>query len=72
MKIARNALDLTIESLRFEDENEFLYEMYLKGFCACSQRYAGKEVEFSPDSKRLKFLTFDNLFPPLRNSHYNS
>jgi len=65
MKIARNALDLTTESLRSVRDLS-------KRFCACSQKYAGKEVESSPDSNRLKFLTFDNLFPPLRNSRYNS
>ena len=32
MKIARNALDITIESLRFEDENGFLYEIEIKVF----------------------------------------
>ena len=27
MKIASNALDLTIVSLRFEDENEYVFEI---------------------------------------------
>ena len=27
-----------------------------------------KEVKPTPDSKMIKFLTFDNLFPPLRHS----
>ena len=67
MKIARNALDLTIESLERVPVRHLT-----KSFCACSQKYAGKEVESSPESKKLKFLTFDNLFPPLRNSCYNS
>ena len=28
-----------------------------------------KAVKPSPDSKMIKLLTFDNLFPPLRHSH---
>ena len=28
-----------------------------------------KDVKPSPDSKMIKLLTFENLFPPLRHSH---
>ena len=35
------------------------------------QLFILKEVQRYLDSKMIKLLTFDNLFPPLRHSRYN-
>ena len=77
-------LFLSLESFRFEDENEYEYEIYLNVFaCVLKKRHPGKlhitffspktlvrlfvlkEVKPSPDSKMIKLLIFDILFPPL-------
>ena len=78
---------LGIESFRFEEQNEYDYDIELKVFYSCSQKktpqesfivlfspktlsrlFTLKEVKPSPDSKMIKLLIFDNLFPPLRHS----
>ena len=69
-----------IETFRLEDETDYEYEIWFKVFFAYCQFFIVlffspeklvllsllKEVKPSPDSKMIKLLTSDNLFPPLR------
>ena len=82
-----------LESFRFEDKNEYRYDITFKVFArvVTKKRLPGKlhfpfffvtkklvrlfilkGVKPSLDSKMIKFLTFDNIFPPLRHSRENS
>ena len=82
-----------LESFRFEDKNEYRYDITFKVFARVvkKKRLPGKlhfpfffvtkklvrlfilkGVKPSLDSKMIKFLTFDNIFPPLRHSRENS
>ena len=82
-----------LESFRFEDKNEYRYDITFKVFARVvkKKRLPGKlhfpfffvtkklvrlfilkGVKPSLDSKMIKFLTFDNIFPPLQHSRENS
>ena len=84
---------MSLESFRFEDKNEYRYDITLKVFARVvkKKRLPGKlhfpfffvtkklvrlfilkGVKPSLDSKMIKFLTFDNIFPPLQHSRENS
>ena len=57
--------------IRFKDENDYEYQIFQILF-AYYHRYPGTlHCNFftSKDNKMIKFLTFENLFPPLRHSH---
>ena len=59
-----------IETFRFEDENDYEYEIFQILF-AYYHRYPGMlHCTFFTikDNKMIKFLTFENFFPPLQHS----
>ena len=72
---------MTLEILRFEDENDYRTGFDLECFCPLFF-FSSKlnlallslleEVKTSPKRKMIRLLTFDNLFPPLRHSRKNS
>ena len=70
----------TVDTFRFEYENDFDLKFFTRIVKKYTPRNPSlyffspeklallslvKEVEPSPDCKRLKLLTFGNLFPPL-------
>ena len=59
-----------VETFRFEDENDYEYEIWFKVFSPEKIALLSllKVVEPSSDYKMLKRLTFDNLFSPQRHS----
>ena len=69
-----------LESFRFENDNEYEYEINWPRFNPGKLLFSFfslkklvrliilKEVKPSPESKMIKRLTFENLFPPLRHS----
>ena len=86
---------MSLESFRFEDKNEYRYDITLKVFARVVKKrdspesfikfflfffvtkklvrlFILKGVKPSLDSKMIKFLTFDKIFPPLRHSRENS
>ena len=84
---------MSLESFRFDDNNEYRYditfkvfarvvkkrdspESFMKFFLFLSQKISTviyiEGVKPSLDSKMIKFLTFDKIFPPLRHSRVNS
>ena len=72
---------MTLEILRFEDENDYQYGIWFRVFLPTfffSRKLnlallsLLEEVKPSPERKMIRFLTFDNLFPPVRHSRKNS
>ena len=68
---------MLVESFRFKDENKYvvLKKRHPRKFQftffhqqKLVRLFILKEVKPSPDSERIKLLTFDNLFLPLRHS----
>ena len=83
MAVVPSSLSLIniIETIRFEDEDDWHFEVWFRDFCVFKATDAPKsiilffsflflleEVNRSPDRKMIKLITIDNLFPPLRHS----